>query len=161
MRLDQKVVVVTGAGRGIGKALALGFAHAGAAIIAVARTAPDIEQTAHEASKLGARALAIRADVSRAGDVRRLADAVAAEFRQVDVLINNAALRMNQLGGKNSYTIPFAALTIEDWDRAMAVNLRGPFLCIKTFLPLMRSGGASIINISAGGGRRGMAGRSP
>jgi len=77
-------------------------------------------------------------------------------------LVNNAALRMNQLGQKNSYTIPFTALTDEDWDSAINVNLRGPFLCIQEFLPLIRkSGGGSIINISAGGGKRGMAGRVP
>ena len=69
---------------------------------------------------------------------------------------------MNQLGRKGSYTIPFTELTIEDWDNAINVNLRGPFLCIRELLPFVRkNGGGSIINISAGGGKRGMAGRSP
>jgi NAD(P)-dependent dehydrogenase (short-subunit alcohol dehydrogenase family) len=68
---------------------------------------------------------------------------------------------MNQLGKKDSYIIPLSELSVEDWDSAIAVNLRGPFLCIKHFLPLMRGRGGSIINISAGGGKRGMAGRSP
>ncbi len=154
MLLEGKTVLVTGAGRGIGKALAIGFAREGANVIAVSRTASEIEATAYEARSLGAKAMAITANVSLAGDVQRVADSVAENFGRLDVLVNNAALRMNQLGRKNSYTIPLAELTIEDWDSAIAVNLRGPFLCIKKFLPLMRDRGGSIINISAGGGKR-------
>ncbi len=161
MRLDKKVALITGAGRGIGRAIAVGFARAGANVVAVSRTAAEIEEFANEARKLGTKALAISADVSRADDVQRVADAVAGEFGHLEVLVNNAALRMNQLGRKDSYTIPLTELTIEDWDSVVAVNLRGPFLCIKKLLPLMQNGSASIINISAGGGKRGMAGRSP
>ena len=160
MRLDGKIVLVTGAGRGIGKAITIGFAREGANVIAVARTASEIEETVKEARSLGAKAMAVTADVSLAGDVQQVADTVAGDFGRLDVLVNNAALRMNQLGSKDTYTIPFTDLTIEDWDSAIAVNLRGPFLCIKKCLPLMRESG-SIINISAGGGKRGMAGRSP
>ena len=161
MRLEEKIVLVTGAGRGIGKAIALGFAREGFKVIAVSRTASEIDETVREARSLGVKSLAIEADVSLAGDVQQIADAVAKDFGRLDVLVNNAALRMNQLGRKDSYTIPFAELTIEDWDSAMAVNLRGPFLCIKKLLPFMRASGGSIINVSAGGGKRGMAGRSP
>ncbi len=161
MQLEGKIVLITGAGRGIGKAIALGFAREGANVIAVSRTASEIDETADEARSLGAKAMAIAADVSLGGDVQRAADAVGKDFGGLDVLINNAALRMNQLGRKNSYTIPFTELTIDDWDSAIAVNLRGPFLCIRKLLPLMRDRGGSIINISAGGGKRGMAGRAP
>lgn len=162
MQLDGKIALITGAGRGIGEALALGFAKEGAHVIVVSRTPAEIEATAREARAAGGRALAIRADVSNADDVQRMADQVSQRFGRLDVLINNAALRMNQLGKKDSYTIPFANLTIADWDAAINVNLRGPFLCIKACLPLMREGGSgSIINISAGGGKRGMAGRVP
>ena len=161
MQLEGKIVLITGAGRGIGKAMAIGFAREGANVIAVSRTARDIEETVDEARSLGAKAMAIKADVSLAGDVQRVADAVAGAFGRLDVLVNNAALRMNQLGKKDSYTIPLSELSVEDWDSAIAVNLRGPFLCIKKFLPLLRRAGGSIINISAGGGKRGMAGRAP
>lgn len=162
MQLDGKVALITGAGRGIGKALALGFAREGADLIVISRTLAEIEDTAREARATGAQALAIRADISNSDDVQRMADQVNQRFGRLDILINNAALRMNQLGNKDSYYIPFANLTIADWDAAINVNLRGAFLCIKECLPLMRqSGGGSIINISAGGGKRGMAGRVP
>ena len=81
-----------------------------------------------------------------------MAEQVQHNFGGLDMLVNNAALRMNQLGKKDSYTIPFTELTIEDWDSAINVNLRGPFLCIRELLPLIRK---------RGGGKRGMAGRSP
>lgn len=162
MQLDGKVALITGAGRGIGKALALGFAENGAHVIVVARTPAEIEATVREARAMSVQALAIPADVANADDVRRMAEQVARRFGRLDVLVNNAALRMNQLGNRDSYYIPFAKLTIEDWDAAIHVNLRGPFLCIRECLPLIRQTGAgSIINISAGGGKRGMAGRVP
>jgi NAD(P)-dependent dehydrogenase (short-subunit alcohol dehydrogenase family) len=162
MQLDGKVALITGAGRGIGKALALGFAKEGAHLIVVSRTPDEIGVTARETHAMGGQALALRADISKSDDVQRMADQVDKHFGRLDILVNNAAVRMNQLGKKDSYYIPFANLSIDDWDMAINVNLRGPFLCIKECLPLMRQSGAgSIINISAGGGKRGMAGRVP
>jgi NAD(P)-dependent dehydrogenase (short-subunit alcohol dehydrogenase family) len=160
--LHNKVALVTGAGRGIGKAIALGLARAGCDIAVVSRTRDEIADTAREAREFGSAAVAIRADVSELGDVQSLACEMEQRFGRLDILVNNAALRMNHLGNRNSYTISFPDLTVEDWDRALAVNLRGPFLCIKELLPLMqKAGSASIINVSAGGGKRGMAGRTP
>ena len=136
MQLDGKVAVITGAGRGIGKAMAIGFAREGADIVAVSRTLAQVEETVRQVKASGTRALAIEADVSRLNDVRSMAEQVQHRFGGLDVLVNNAALRMNQLGRKDSYTIPFTELTIEDWDNAINVNLRGPFLCIRELLPL-------------------------
>src|SRR5215469_4698302 len=162
MQLNGKVALITGAGRGIGKAIAIGFAREGADIVAMSRTLAQVDETAREVKALGRRALAIVADVSRLNDVRSMAKQVQHSFGGLDVLVNNAALRMNQLGKKDSYTIPFAELTIEGWDNAINVNLRGPFLFIRDHLPLiLKSGGGSIINISAGGGKRVMEGRVP
>jgi NAD(P)-dependent dehydrogenase (short-subunit alcohol dehydrogenase family) len=157
-----KVALITGAGRGIGKALALGLAGARYRVVLVARTADEIASAADEARQTGGEALAIPADVSDLNDVRRIAATIEERFGRLDVLVNNAALRMNHLGKQDSYTIPFENLSVDDWDRTIRVNLRGPFLCIKELLPLLqRSGGASIVNVSAGGGKRGMAGRTP
>jgi NAD(P)-dependent dehydrogenase (short-subunit alcohol dehydrogenase family) len=162
MRLDGKITLVTGAGRGIGKAIALGFAKAGAHVIVVSRTRNEIEATAREARSVSNQSLAITADISQPLEVRTIADQVRDRFGRLDVLVNNAALRMNQLGNKDSYYIPFVDLSLDDWDAAMNVNLRGAFLCVKECLPLMRNNVAgSVINISAGGGKRGMAGRVP
>jgi len=162
IRFDGKVVLITGAGRGIGKALALGFAEAGARVIAVSRTKTEIESTARAAQAFGPPSMAIEADVSRLEGVRQMAQQVESRFGRLDVLINNAALRMNHLGKRDSYYIRFADLAVEDWDAAIDVNLRGPFLCIRECLALLRSsGGGTIINISAGGGKKGMAGRVP
>lgn len=162
MQFNGKIVLVTGAGRGIGKAIALGFAKAGAHVVAVARTQNEIEATVREAETGNRKSLAIKADISQPQDVQRMTDEVRKRFGRLDVLVNNAALRMNQLGRKDSYFIPFTELSLDDWDAAMSVNLRGPFLCIKECLPLIRNSGAgSIINISAGGGKKGIAGRVP
>jgi NAD(P)-dependent dehydrogenase (short-subunit alcohol dehydrogenase family) len=162
MPLDDKIALVTGAGRGIGKALALGFVKAGVRVVVVSRTQSEIEATAREAQAFGSQPLVIKADISQPYDVQSMANQVRSRFGRLDILVNNAALRMNHLGRKDSYYIPFAKLSLADWDAAMNVNLRGPFLCIKECLPLMQNTGAgSIINISAGGGKRGMAGRVP
>lgn len=162
MPLDDKIALVTGAGRGIGKALALGFVKAGVRVVVVSRTQSEIEATAREAQAFGSQPLVIKADISQPHDVQSMANRVRSRFGRLDILVNNAALRMNHLGRKDSYHIPFAKLSLADWDAAMNVNLRGPFLCIKECLPLMQNTGAgSIINISAGGGKRGMAGRVP
>jgi len=160
--LHGKVALVTGAGRGIGKALALAFAREGADIVAVSRTKDEIDATAREVEALGRAALVLPADVSREADVAAVGAAVGKRFGRLDVLVNNAALRMNHLGRRDSYLIRLDDLSIDDWDRTIAVNLRGPFLCTKIFLPLLKKAGvASIINISAGGGKRGMPGRLP
>jgi len=162
MGIDGKIVLITGAGHGIGKALALGFAKAGAHVIVVSRTQAEVEATAREAQTMASQSLAIKVDVSQHHEVQRMAELVGNRFGRLDVLVNNAALRMNQLGKRDSYYIPFVNLSLDDWDSAMNVNLRGPFLCIRECLPLMqRSGAGSIINISAGGGKKGMAGRVP
>jgi len=83
-------------------------------------------------------------------------------FSRLDVLVNNAALRMIHVGAPDSYFTTVDELTVPEWDRMLAVNLRGPFLTSKLALPLLRAAGAaSIVNISAGGGAEGQPGRTP
>ena len=162
MKLKGKVVLVTGAGRGIGKALALGFAAEGADVVVVSRTRNEIEVTAEEINKLGRKTLALEADVSQEHDVRRIADEISNWLGRLDIIINNAALRMIHIGNRDSYLVSFSEITIDDWDKMIATNLRGPFISIKTCLPLLAKAGAgSIINISAGAGKRGVMGRVP
>jgi len=150
-RLDGGVAIVTGASRGIGKALALGLAARGAAIVCAARTAttdPDglpgtIHATADEIERGGGRALAVRCDVGRVDDLRHLVDETVERFGRIDVLVNNA---MALTRGR------FDDLSIDAWDESMAANVRSLFVLAKLVVPLMAAeGGGSIVNISSGG----------
>ena len=143
MRLAGKVAIITGAGSGIGRAIALGFLKEGAKVLAV-----DLRlEAAHETALLAGDDSAIqthRADVSVAQDVQEMVRSAEERFGKVDVLVNNAAI---QLIGQDSRA---HELDDEVWERTMAVNLRGPYLCIKHVIPaLLRAGGGSIVNLAS------------
>jgi NAD(P)-dependent dehydrogenase (short-subunit alcohol dehydrogenase family) len=149
--LDGRVAVVTGASRGIGKALALGLAARGAAVVCAARTVTadpgglpgTIHATAEAIARAGGRALAVRCDVGRAEDLRHLVAEAVARFGRIDVLVNNA---MAPARGR------FDELSLEAWDESMAANVRSLFLLAKLVVPVMASaGGGSIVNVSSGG----------
>ena len=154
MRLTGKVAIVTGGGRGIGRAIALAFAGEGAGVAVVARSQDEIENVAGQISANGGAAIAIQGDVSSEEDVARMVSRTLDKFQRVDILVNNAAI-----------TIPYRSLvdlTLNEWNRVLAVNLTGPFLCTRAVLPKMieqRSG--KIIVMSSSGARHGSAGRSP
>jgi len=154
MKLADKVAIVTGGGRGIGRAIVLSFAREEASVVVSARTAPEIEEVAREVEKFGRRSLALQADVSREEDVQNMVDQTLKAFGRVDILVNNA--------GTN---LPFrnvADLTLAEWNRVLEVNLTGPFLCSRAVLPAMiRQRSGKIINISSIGARYAAAGRSP
>ena len=142
--LQDKVVIVTGGAHGIGKAYCLGFAKAGARVVIA-----DIDKPAADnaASEIGAPALAIQVDVSNEEATKRMAAQTLERFGRVDVLINNAAVfsvvPMNR--GRIETIDP------EEWDRLMAVNLRGLFFCCRAVLPTMRKQkSGKIINIASG-----------
>jgi NAD(P)-dependent dehydrogenase (short-subunit alcohol dehydrogenase family) len=138
-RLEGKVAIITGAGGGIGRAAARLFAQEGARLI-LADISGNEQAVARE---IGGTALAMRTDVSRADDVRSLVEAARARFGRLDVLFNNAGIVSR---GRTS----IADLKEEEFDRIIAVNLRGAFLGMKYAIPLMRaSGGGSIINTSS------------
>lgn len=150
-KLDGRVAVVTGASRGIGKALALGLAARGAAIVCAARTVTTdpgglpgtIHATADEIERAGGRALAVRCDVGRADDLRKVVDETVERFGRIDVLVNNA---MAPTRGR------FDDLVLEAWDESMAANVRSLFILAKLVVPLLAAqGGGSIVNISSGG----------
>jgi len=153
---------VTGSGRGIGHAIALGFAAEAAAVFLVGRTRERLEDTAASIRARGGVAHPVVCDVSDERAVRALADTVSAEAGRLDVLVNCAALRMHQLGDPTAYRKPTVDVTVEEWDRVMGTNVRGPFLLARALFPLLRAAGrASVIDVSAGAATSGEGGRAP
>ena len=146
MKLKNKVALITGAGRGIGKAVALHYAREGAKLALCARTAAEIEETAKEIKVAGAECLAIPCDVSVEEPVSDFVGEAQKRFGRIDVLINNA--------GVMTRPAPLAELEVRKWDYTMAVNLRGPFLVTKAVLPvMMQQKSGAIINVSSSIGR--------
>jgi len=143
MQLKDKVAVVTGAAQGIGQAYALGLAAEGARVIVV-----DVQEgtrTVEAIAQAGGSAVDIPTDVSDEASVRSMVEATVRQFGRIDVLVNNAALFVALYPLKD-----FDQITVEEWDRVMAVNLRGVFLCCKAVVPTMRRQRyGRIINISS------------
>lgn len=151
--LKDKVAVVTGGGRGIGRVIALALARAGADVVLAARSRGPLEATQAEIEALGREALVVPTDVRREESVQALAEQVLAHFGHVDILVNNAGI-----------TGPTALLwevTPAEWEETFAVNVTGPYLCCRAFLPSMierRAG--SIIFVSSMTGKRPLVGRA-
>jgi NAD(P)-dependent dehydrogenase (short-subunit alcohol dehydrogenase family) len=146
-----KVGFVTGAANGIGRATALAFARQGASVACADVAEENNQETARLIEELGGRALATSCDVSRAEDVQRALGATIEAFGRLDFAFNNAGIE---------YTVASAAdVTEEEWDRIIAIDLRGVFLCMKYEIPLLlRQGGGAIVNTSSGAGVKGFAG---
>jgi len=148
--LSDRIALVTGAGRGIGRAIALGLAARGADLVVAARTRAEIASVAEEIRSSGRRAVAVEADVSVEKDVRKLADRALQEFGAVDILVNNAGIGV--------FT-NVVELEPADLDRMWEVNVRGVFLCTRALLPSMIEHGlGDIVNISSLAGRNAFAG---
>jgi NAD(P)-dependent dehydrogenase (short-subunit alcohol dehydrogenase family) len=142
MELGGKVVIVTGAARGIGREFARGLGTAGARLVAA--DISDCEETIELLRAAQIAAVATRVDVRDAASVRQMAEAALASFGRIDALINNAALYGSLRGGR------FDAIAEPDWDAAMAVNVKGAWNCCKAVVPAMRqAGGGSIINMAS------------
>ena len=149
IRLDGKIAVVTGGGRGLGRAMALALVEAGANVIAADIIGENLDQVAGEAAALanpGANtgALAgVTADIRQSGDCRRVVEAAHAHFGGLDILVNNAK-------GRFRYA-PFEELSAQDWDAMFRVTVRGSFLCAKAAAPGMRARSyGKIINLASG-----------
>ena len=146
-----KVAFVTGAANGIGRAAALAFAREGASVVVSDVSEQNVRGTARMIEELGGRALAVGCDVTRTEDIKAALDKTVDEFGRLDVAFNNA--------GVENEVKPMADVTEEEWDRILAVNLRGVFLCMKYEVPLMlEQGGGAIVNASSGAGVKGFAG---
>ena len=142
MLLEGQVAVVTGSGRGIGRAMARRFAAEGAAVVVASRTATEVEGVAAEIEKHGGRAVGLAADVSREADCARIVSAARERFGGVHILVNNA--------GFYGPVKPIEEITPQEWDEVVAVHLRAAFLLTRLVLPEMyarRSG--AILNISS------------
>ncbi|HEY1196433.1 MULTISPECIES: 3-ketoacyl-ACP reductase [Flavobacterium] len=147
--LKNKNAFITGAGKGIGKAVAIALAKEGVNLILVSRTQKDVEQLADEASNLGVKALALSADVSDINSINKAVEKALAEFKHIDILINSAGIASF---GK------FLELEPEAWERIIQVNLMGTYYTTRAIIPNMieRQTG-DIINISSTAGLNGNA----
>ena len=144
--LTGRIAVVTGAGRGIGRAIAAGLARHGARVVLAGRTAETLD---HAADAIGTRARTQVADVAKEADVLALRDAVLARFGQIDVLVNNA--------GINPIFRGIDRVSLEDWQSIIDINLTGTFLCCKHIGGVMAERGTgSIINVSSVAGHVGL-----
>lgn len=140
-KLDGKIAIVTGGGSGIGKGIARGLSAEGATIVVAGRRREALNQTVEEILALGQKAVAIPTDVTDEAQVSALFAATVERFQRVDILVNNAGATD---GG------PLDELSVETWDKVIGTNLRGPFLCTRSALRLMKpQGGGRIINIGS------------
>jgi len=126
MDLSNKVAVVTGSGRGIGRAISLKLAEVGATVVVndIGEASP-VDSVAEEIKAMGGQSLAVLADVSQAQDVSRLVETIVSTFGRVDVLVNNAGISRDQL---------IIRMSDEDWDKVLSVNLKSVFLCTRAVL---------------------------
>lgn len=152
MQFSDKVVIVTGSSRGIGKSIALSFAKEGAAVVVSGRSEEALKRVAEEIESLGGKALAIAADVAVVEDAKKLLDKTIEAFGKIDILINNAGITRDNL---------LFRLSEEDWDSVLDTNLKGSFNCIKfSARPMMKNKGGVIINITSVVGQTGNAGQT-
>ncbi len=146
-RLDGRVIIVTGGGQGIGRAFALGLANEGAKIAVADINRPSAESVAAEIGEAGSEALAVVVDVSSEESAKAMAATVIDRWGRVDGLINNAAFfQRPQITSGLIEEIP-----VDEWDKVMAVNLKGPFLCCRAVIGQMKQQMyGKIVNISSG-----------
>jgi 3-oxoacyl-[acyl-carrier protein] reductase len=152
-RLHNKVAIITGAGRSIGKAIALAFAQAGAAVACAARTTGEIEQTVQEIEQAGGRGLALPTDVTDMAAVERMCAGTAETFGGIDILVINAGVSLDR--GAVEESAPDA------WRATLEVNLFGAYNCARAAIPHLKArGGGKIITVGSGMGRQGRPGSS-
>jgi 3-oxoacyl-[acyl-carrier protein] reductase len=140
-RLDGNVAVVTGASRGIGRAICIAFAREGATVVLASRSIEKLEETSEKVKKAGGKAKIVVTDVSKEESIRNLVKATSETFGRLDILVNNAGIT-------HSATLEETATA--DWDRLFEVNTRAPFILCREALPLLRKS-AAVVKESAPG----------
>jgi 3-oxoacyl-[acyl-carrier protein] reductase len=147
LRLKDKVIIITGGGRGLGRTYALGMADEGARLVIAGRTQSALDETLKEIHKKTPEAIALKVDVTRIEDTMAMAKATMDRFGRIDVLINNAGM----LERTPITRTPFWELDLQEWDQVMEINLKGTFLCARAVFPYMRNQkSGKIINTSSG-----------
>jgi NAD(P)-dependent dehydrogenase (short-subunit alcohol dehydrogenase family) len=150
LKLDDKVAIITGAGRGLGRAMAVRFAQAGADVVVAARTLSELEQTAEQVRATGRKCLIAQTDVTRSDQVNAMAAAAIKELGRIDILINNAGGYHKGMGKK------LPDLTDDEWREGIDTNLSSQFYCCRAVIPqMLQQGGGRIVNIASGWGLRG------
>jgi len=154
MNLKDEVVVVTGASRGIGRAISVAFAGEGARIALAARSKAELEETERQVTAAGGRCLVVPTDLTKAEDIEAMVATARKAFGPIDVLVNNAGIA--------GPTANCEDVKPDDWDSTFAVNVRAPFLCCRAVLAEMkRRRKGRIINIGSMSGKRPLAQRTP
>jgi 3-oxoacyl-[acyl-carrier protein] reductase len=147
LRLAEKVAIITGGGRGIGRSIAKAYASEGAKVVIASRTFSDLKSVVDEITAKGGTGFAIDGDVAKASDVERVVKETISRFGTIDILVNNAGI-----GG---VTKPLEEITEVEWDEVMNVNVKGMFLFSRAVLPYMlRKKSGNIINMSSGAGEK-------
>jgi NAD(P)-dependent dehydrogenase (short-subunit alcohol dehydrogenase family) len=142
MLLSNRVAVITGGARGIGRGIALKFAEEGCSVVITDVLAEEAKRTVEEVHNKGREGIFVKCDVSNSGQVQRMIDQVIKKFGKVDILVNNAGIG----GVPKSIT----EISEEEWDKLLSINLKGYFLCCKAVVPHMKNKGyGKIINISS------------
>ena len=147
MELQNKSVIVTGSGRGIGEYIAKRLGREGANIVVTGRTTKDIEKVSEEINNDGGRSIFIKGDVTREEDVKKVIHGTIKEFGKVDLVVNNAGIGLKKYIWETN---------IEEFEELIDVNVKGVFLYMKHIIPEMKINGGLIINISSGAGKEGI-----
>jgi 3-oxoacyl-[acyl-carrier protein] reductase len=152
LTLKGKIAVITGAGRGIGRAIALGYGKAGAQVVCLARTLTEIQSAAAEIRSVGGQALAIPADVTDPEMLAGVFGKIREEFGRIDILVLNAGAHLERKSVEESDP--------QKWRATIELNLFGPYFCVRAALPAMKHQGGKIILLGSGRGRRSVANTS-